>query len=149
MGNLPDDLTDMELAEYFCEVGQVLSAQIRGSDGAHFGFVEFAYPEHVQHVLGLAEQQPFMLGDSYLRVQPRRPKEHHQVCPACRLCTLQAGLKARYVHGARKRRKRVISMCASLWFPKPPTLELYIASFWSCRELQHCVQALRSYTTIS
>ena len=79
VGNLPDDLSDMELAEYFCDLGQVLSAQIRGNDGAHFGFVEFTYPEHVQHVLSLADQQPFMMGDSYLRVQPRRAKEHCQV----------------------------------------------------------------------
>lgn len=86
MGCLPDHVTDMELAEYFCELGQVLSAQIRGNDGAHFGFVEFAYPEHVQHVLSIAEQQPFMMGDSYLRVQPRRPKEHRQVHPECSWC---------------------------------------------------------------
>lgn len=89
MGNLPDDLSDMELAEYFCELGQVLSAQIRGNDGAHFGFVEFAYPEHVQHVLSLADQQPFMMGDSYLRVQPRRAKEHRQVHLECRMCSFR------------------------------------------------------------
>lgn len=79
MGNVPDEVTDMELAEFFCELGQVLSAQIRGTDGAHYGFVEFAYPEHVQHVLGIADQQPFMMGDCYLRVQPRRAKEVYQV----------------------------------------------------------------------
>lgn len=79
VGNVPDEVTDMELAEFFCELGQVLSAQIRGNDGAHYGFVEFAYPEHVQHVLGIADQQPFMMGDCYLRVQPRRPKEFYQV----------------------------------------------------------------------
>lgn len=79
VGNLPDEVTDMELAEFFCELGQVLSAQIRGNEGAHFGFVEFAYPEHVQQVLAIADEQPFMMGDCYLRVQPRRPKDHHQV----------------------------------------------------------------------
>ena len=89
VGNLPDDLSDMELAEYFCELGQVLSAQIRGNDGAHFGFVEFAYPEHVQHVLSLADQQPFMMGDSYLRVQPRRAKEYRQVRFECKDCSLK------------------------------------------------------------
>ncbi|KAL3142404.1 hypothetical protein ABBQ38_002739 [Trebouxia sp. C0009 RCD-2024] len=78
VGNVPDEVTDMELAEFFCELGQVLSAQIRGTDGAHYGFVEFAYPEHVQHVLGIADQQPFMMGDCYLRVQPRRAKEVYQ-----------------------------------------------------------------------
>ena len=87
MGNIPDDVSDMELAEYFCELGEVLAAQIRGNEGGHYGFVEFAYPQHVQQVLSIAEQQPFMLGGNYLRVQPRRPKESCQVF-CCRLTAL-------------------------------------------------------------
>ena len=79
VGNLPDEVSEMELAEYFCELGEVLAAQIRGNDGGHYGFVEFALPEHVQHVLSCAEQQPFMIGDNYLRVQLRRPKGPRQV----------------------------------------------------------------------
>ncbi len=79
MGNVPDDVTDIDLAEYFSQVGEVLSAQLRGNDGGHYGFVEFAYPEDVQNVLGVAEQQPFQMGDNYLRVQPRRQKDQRQV----------------------------------------------------------------------
>lgn len=79
MGNVPDHITDAELAEYFCEVGEVLTVQIRGNGGAHYAFVEFAYPEHVEEVLNLASQQPFMLDDSALRVQPRHYGREHQV----------------------------------------------------------------------
>ena len=79
VGNVPDDVTDVELAEYFCELGEVLSVQLRGNDGGHYGFVEFAFPESVQHVLCIAEQQPFMMGDHHLQVKPRRNTEQHQV----------------------------------------------------------------------
>lgn len=78
VGNVPDDVTDVELAEYFCELGEVLSVQLRGNDGGHYGFVEFAFPESVQHVLCIAEQQPFMMGDHHLQVKPRRNTEQHQ-----------------------------------------------------------------------
>ena len=79
VGNVPDGVTDADLAEYFGDIGEVNSAQLRGNDGGHYGFVEFTNPAKVHEVLSLAEQQPFMMGDQYLRVQPRRQKEQHQV----------------------------------------------------------------------
>ena len=79
VGNVPDGVTDTDLADYFGEIGEVNSAQLRGNDGGHFGFVEFRYPAHAQDVLRLAEQQPFMMDDQYLRVQPRSQKDHNQV----------------------------------------------------------------------
>ena len=81
VGNVPDDMTDIDLAEYFSELGEVLSASMRGHDGGHYGFVEFAHPEHVHNVLHMAEQQPFKMGDNYLKVQPRRQKEQRPVSP--------------------------------------------------------------------
>lgn len=79
VGNVPDHVSDAELAEYFCEVGEVLTVQIRGNDNGHYAFVEFAYPEHVEQVLDLAIQQPFMLEGAMLRVQPRHGKSGNQV----------------------------------------------------------------------
>ena len=79
VGNVPDGVTDTDLADYFGEIGEVNSAQLRGNDGGHFGFVEFRYPAHAHEVLRLAEQQPFMMDEKYLRVQPRRQKDHNQV----------------------------------------------------------------------
>ena len=79
MGNVPDDVTDIDLAEYFTQIGEVLSAQIRGIDGGRYGFVEFAYPDDVHRVLAIAQEQPFEMGDQQLRVQPRRQKDLHQV----------------------------------------------------------------------
>jgi len=79
VGNVPHHISDAELADYFCDVGEVLTVQIRGNDEAHYAFVEFAYPEQVENVLTLANQQPFMLEDVILRVQPRHGKSRHQV----------------------------------------------------------------------
>lgn len=79
MGNVPDHISDAELAEYFCDVGEVLTVQIRGNDGGHYAFVEFALPKQVEQVLYLATQQPFMLEDVMLRVQPRHGKSGQQV----------------------------------------------------------------------
>lgn len=79
MGNVPDDVTDIDLADYFTQIGEVLSAQIRGNDGGRYGFVEFAYPDDVHRVLAIAQEQPFEMGDQQLRVQPRRQKDLHQV----------------------------------------------------------------------
>ena len=95
VGNVPDGVTDMDLGDYFGDIGEVNSAQLRGNDGGHYGFVEFADPAIAQHVLSLAEQQPFMMGDQYLRVQPRRQKDQHQVgllqLPSCmRFCPVSS-----------------------------------------------------------
>lgn len=79
VGNVPDEVTDIDLADYFCNVGEVLSAQIRGNDGGHYAFLEFACPDDVHRVLSLAQDQPFEMCDQPLRVQPRRPKDQHQV----------------------------------------------------------------------
>ncbi|KAA6427014.1 MAG: hypothetical protein FRX49_03338 [Trebouxia sp. A1-2] len=78
VGNVPDEVTDIDLADYFCNVGEVLSAQIRGNDGGHYAFLEFACPDDVHRVLSLAQDQPFEMCDQPLRVQPRRPKDQHQ-----------------------------------------------------------------------
>ncbi|KAL0026095.1 hypothetical protein WJX79_010008 [Trebouxia sp. C0005] len=78
VGNVPDEFTDIDLADYFCNVGEVLSAQIRGNDGGHYAFLEFACPDDVHRVLSLAQDQPFEMCDQPLRVQPRRPKDQHQ-----------------------------------------------------------------------
>lgn len=80
---MPDYISDAELAEYFCDVGEVLTVQIRGNDGGLYAFVEFAYPEQVQQVLDLATQQPFMLEGVMLRVQARHGKGAHQVMTTC------------------------------------------------------------------
>ena len=79
MGNVPDGVTDADLAEYFGDIGEVDTAQLRGNDGSHYGFVEFRDPAKVHEVLSLAEQQPFMMGDHHLRVQPRWQKEQTKV----------------------------------------------------------------------
>lgn len=79
MGNVPDEVTDIDLADYFSNVGEVLSAQIRGNDGGHYAFLEFAYPDDVHRVLSLAQDQPFEMCAQPLKVQPRRPKDQHQV----------------------------------------------------------------------
>ena len=86
MGNVPDEVTDIDLADYFSNIGEVLSAQIRGNDGGHYAFLEFAYPDDVHRVLSLAQDQPFEMCDQPLKVQPRRPKDQHQVRPfSCKL----------------------------------------------------------------
>ncbi len=74
-----DGITDKDLAGYFVDIGEVHSAQLRGNDGGHYGFMEFADPAVAEQVLSLAEQQPFMMGDQYLRVQLHRPKHQNQV----------------------------------------------------------------------
>ncbi len=79
VGNVPDEVTDIDLADYFSDVGEVLSAQIRGNDGGHFAFLEFAYPDDVHRVLSLAQDQPFEMFGQPLKVQPRRPKDQQQV----------------------------------------------------------------------
>ena len=85
VGNVPDEVTDIDLADYFSNVGEVLSAQIRGNDGGHYAFLEFAYPDDVHRVLSFAQDQPFEICDQPLKVQPRRPKDQHQVRPfSCR-----------------------------------------------------------------
>jgi len=42
VGSVPHHISDAELADYFCDVGEVLTVQIRGNDEAHYAFVEFA-----------------------------------------------------------------------------------------------------------
>ena len=105
VGNVPDYISDAELAEYFCDVGEVLTVQIRGNDGGHYAFVEFAYPEQVEQVLDLATQQPFMLEGVMLRVQARHGKGAHQVMTTCCLShavdtAYTAGLSGTTYHAA-------------------------------------------------
>ncbi|DBB10619.1 hypothetical protein WJX82_005585 [Trebouxia sp. C0006] len=78
VGDVLDEVTDIELADYFSNVGEVLSAQIRGNDGGHYAFLEFAYPDDVHRVLSLAQDQPFEMYGQPLKVQPRRPKDQQQ-----------------------------------------------------------------------
>lgn len=78
VGNLPQDIKDEELKEFFSKYGKVVEMRINRNINPKlpfFGFIVFDEPGPVQNILNLRRKQPILFRDGYrLNVEEKKPK---------------------------------------------------------------------------
>lgn len=79
VGNLPQDIDDAELKQFFSHYGSVVEMRInRNTPGAKtpfFGFIVFDKPDPVQELLSIKKKQPILLrGEHRLNVEEKKAR---------------------------------------------------------------------------